>query len=65
MRALLWAVMMLIWLAGLLYGVWWVWPHFARMRLTTDLVASIIWLGAGTAAWLVAFNLGRQRYWRR
>lgn len=38
MRALLWAVMMLIWLAGLLYGVWWVWPHFARLRLTTDLV---------------------------
>jgi hypothetical protein len=36
--AILWALMMLVWLAGLLYGLWWVWPHFERMTLSADLV---------------------------
>jgi hypothetical protein len=31
MGAILWALMMLAWLAGLLHGLWWVWPHFERM----------------------------------
>jgi hypothetical protein len=38
MGAILWALMMLVWLAGLLYGLWWVWPHFERMTLSADLV---------------------------
>jgi hypothetical protein len=65
MIAALWALMMLIWLAGLGFGVWWVWPHFERMALTWDLVAAIMWLVMGTLAWIVAFDMGRRRYWRR
>jgi hypothetical protein len=34
------------------------------MALTADLVLSLIWLVIGTAAWLVALNLGYQRFWR-
>ena len=65
MKAFLWVLMMLVWLAGLLFGLWWVWPHFERLSFTSDLLVSIIWLTSGAVAWLVAFNLGRQRYWRR
>jgi hypothetical protein len=63
--AVVWHVMMLVWLGALLFGVWWVWPHFERMSLTADLVVAIFWLLTGTVAWLVAFQLGRARYWRR
>ena len=65
MRALLWVLMMLVWLAGLVFAVWWVWPRFEQPRLDAELVMIVIWLATGIVAWLVAFNLGRQRYWRR
>ena len=65
MGAILWALMMLVWLAGLLYGLWWVWPHFERMTLSADLVMASVWLIVGSAAWIVALNLGLQRYRRR
>ena len=63
--ASLWILMMTVWLGGLLFGLWWVWPHFERLALTPDLVAAFFWLVTGTVAWIVALNLGRQRYWRR
>ncbi|MDP8923099.1 MAG: hypothetical protein M3O34_09530, partial [Chloroflexota bacterium] len=65
MKALLWGLMMLVWLGGLLFGLWWVWPRFAQPRLDGELVMIVIWLITGAVAWLVALNLGRQRYWRR
>jgi hypothetical protein len=61
----IWVSLMAIWLAALVYGAWWVWPHLERMKLTADLVISLAWLVIGAAAWLVALNLGIQRYWRR
>jgi hypothetical protein len=63
--AILWVSMMLIWLAGLLYGLWWMWPHFERMTLTTDLLMAAMWLIIGAIAWIFALNLGLQRYWPR
>jgi hypothetical protein len=63
--AILWGLMMLVWLAGLLFGLWWAWPHFERMTLTADLVMASVWLIVGGAAWIVALNLGLRRYWRR
>ena len=65
MKAFLWVLMMLVWLGGLLFGLWWVWPRFEQLRLDAELVMIVIWLTSGTVAWLVALNLGRQRYWRR
>ncbi len=65
MMAVVWSLMMVVWLGFLLFGAWWVWPHFERMAFTAELVTSIFWLTTGAAAWLVAFNLGRMRYWRR
>ena len=65
MKAFLWVLMMLAWLGGLLFGLWWVWPRFEQPRLDAELVMIVIWLTTGTVAWLVALNLGRQRYWRR
>lgn len=62
--AILWAVLMLVWLAGLVSGLGWVWPHVARLTLTADLVIGLVWLIIGAAAWLVALNFGIQRYWR-
>jgi hypothetical protein len=58
----LWVSMMLIWLAGLLYGLWWIWPLVERMTLSADLVMASVWLIIGVAAWLVALNLGLRRY---
>lgn len=63
--AALWVAMMATWLAALAFGLWWVWPHIARMAMTTELLVSLVWLIIGAAAWLVALNLGLQRYWRR
>jgi hypothetical protein len=57
--------MMLVWLAALFYGLWWMWPHFERMTLTADLVVAAVWLTTGATAWVVALNFGLQRYWRR
>ncbi len=65
MKAILWVLMMLIWLAGLIFGVWWVWPRFEALTLNAELVMILIWLVTGTVGWVVALNLGRQRYWRR
>jgi hypothetical protein len=60
--AILWVSMMLVWLAGLLYGLWWIWPLVERMTLSADLVMASVWLIIGAAAWLVALNLGLRRY---
>ena len=65
MMQLLWVLMMLLWLGGLLFGLWWVWPHFERGGITGEAVVSVLWLTTGTLAWLLALNMGRQRYWRR
>jgi len=43
--------MMLVWLGGLLLGLRGVWPLLQQPALTPDLV--------------IAFNFGRQRFWRR
>ena len=34
-------------------------------RLTADLIIGVVWLVIGSAAWIMALNLGVQRYWRR
>lgn len=65
MRALLWAGLMLVWMGGLISGFWWVWPHIQGLTLTADLVVGLMWLVIGGAAWIVALNIGLQRYWRR
>jgi hypothetical protein len=62
-RAIVWHVLMLIWLGALMSGLWWIWPNFAEPAMTTDLVAGVLWLAIGALAWIVAFNCGRQRYW--
>jgi hypothetical protein len=56
---------MVLWLAALLSGVWWLWPTLSALAITGDLVAGLLWLAIGTLAWIVAFNYGRQRYWRQ
>lgn len=60
--AALWGAMMVVWLAALLFGLWWAWPHFARLSLTGDLVAAVFWLLTGGAAWVIALRLGLARY---
>ena len=64
-RAIVWHVMMLVWLGALISGLWWIWPSFTQPAITPDLVAGLLWLAIGTLAWIVAFNYGRQRYWRQ
>lgn len=64
-RSVLWHVLMLIWLAALLSGVWWLWPTLVNFGPAKDLVAGLLWLVIGACAWLIAFNFGRARYWRR
>lgn len=64
-RAILWHVLMLIWLGGLISGVWWIWPNFSKPAVSTDLIAGVLWLAIGAVAWVIAFNYGRQRYWRQ
>lgn len=63
--ATLWVLMMLAWLGGLLLGLREVWPLLQRPAVTPDLVIPLAWLVIGTAAWVLAFNFGRQRFWRR
>jgi len=58
-------LLMLIWLGALLVGLWQAWPLFRDPTLGPELGAAGMWLVIGFAAWMVAFNLGRQRYWRR
>jgi hypothetical protein len=64
MKAAVWAIMMIVWLAGLVSGLLWIWPLVQRMELTGDLVIGLMWLIIGTAAWIVALNFGIQRFWR-
>jgi hypothetical protein len=64
-RSALWAGLMLVWLAFLIRGVWWIWPAIEGRELTQDLVAGLLWLILGTLAWVLAFNYGRRRYWPR
>lgn len=63
--ATLWVLMMLAWLGGLLLGLREVWPLLQRPAVTPDLVIPLAWLVIGAAAWVLAFNFGRQRFWRR
>jgi hypothetical protein len=63
--AILWVSMMLVWLGGLVLGLIWVWPVIQQMTVTADLVFALSWLVVGSTAWLVALNLGYQRFWRR
>jgi hypothetical protein len=65
MKAVLWLLLMLIWLGALLLGLWQSWPLFRTPAPDPELVAALMWLVIGFAAWLVALNAGRQRYWRR
>jgi hypothetical protein len=58
-----WHLIMLIWLAGWLLGVVWVWPVIARLELDVDLISAVFWLGTGAVAWVVAFTMGYRRYW--
>lgn len=62
-RSALWAGLMLVWLAFLIRGVWWLRPAIERMEATQDLGAGLLWLILGTLAWVLALNYGRQRYW--
>jgi hypothetical protein len=57
--------MMLLWMGGLILGVWGVWPLLQRPALTPELVIPLAWLVIGAAAWIVALNFGLQRFWRR
>ena len=56
---------MLAWLGGLLLGAWQAWPLLREPRRggPASLVAAATWLVLGFAAWLLALNFGRQRYW--
>jgi hypothetical protein len=56
---------MLIWLGALLLGLWQSWPLFRVPVPVPELVAAGMWLVIGFVAWVVALNIGRQRYWRR
>ena len=64
-RSIVWHGLMLVWLAFLIRGVWWIWPNIEKMEFTQDLLAGLLWLCMGTLAWLLAFNYGRQRYWQQ
>jgi hypothetical protein len=56
---------MFVWMCALVSGAWWVWPHIQRAQLTTELVVSLMWLIIGAAAWVMALNIGWERYRRR
>lgn len=65
MLAYVWVTMMLVWLGAMLYGLWWVWPHFEKMELTAELGAALFWLATGATAWIVALRMGLARFWPR
>jgi hypothetical protein len=65
LRAILWHVLMLLWLAALAFGVWWMWPTFVKLNVNADFVSGALWLAIGALAWIVALNHGRARYWQR
>jgi hypothetical protein len=59
-----WLLLMLVWLGGLLLGLWQAWPVFRDPTPSADRVAAAMWLIMGGAAWLLALNFGRHRYRR-
>ncbi len=63
MKAVLWLLMMAVWLAALLFGVWWLWPSLQRATPGAELVAAGMWVIIGFAAWMLALSLGWQRFW--
>jgi hypothetical protein len=63
LRVLVWQGLMLVWLAFLIRGVWWMWPTFQKMEFSQDLIAGSLWLTMGAALWLLAFAYGRGHYW--
>jgi hypothetical protein len=65
MAAALWLVLMAVWLGALLLGAWQAWPVVEEAESVPEVAAAAMWLVIGAAAWLLALNFGRQRYWRR
>jgi hypothetical protein len=64
--AALWHVLMLVWLGLLLLGAWQALPLLGDAAAAPqDLVVAAMWLIIGFAAWALALNFGRQRYWAR
>lgn len=65
MAAAAWALMMIAWALGLALGAWQAAPLFTGPAPAADRVVAVMWLVIGGAAWLLALNLGRQRFLRR
>jgi hypothetical protein len=65
MARALWILMMVVWLGALGYGVFWVWSLLARAAPPSELLMTCAWLILGIVAWIVALNMGWQRYWGR
>jgi hypothetical protein len=60
-----WILLMAVWLGALAYGLFWLWSLVASAAPTSELLMVGAWLILGVLAWIVALNMGRQRYWRR
>ncbi len=60
MMAVIWHLMMLVWLVAWLFGLWWIWPRIERLEVSGELAVALLWLLIGALAWIVAFNMGRQ-----
>jgi hypothetical protein len=60
-----WILLMAVWLAALGYGLFWAWSLLAIAAPTSELLMVCAWLILGIVAWIVALNMGRQRYWGR
>jgi hypothetical protein len=56
---------MAVWLGALGYGLFWLWSLLANAAPTSELLMTGAWLILGIVAWIVALNMGRQRYWGR
>jgi hypothetical protein len=63
-RVVLWHMLMLVWLALLIRGGWWMWPAFEKLEFSQDAITGLLWLAMGSLLWLLAFLYGRERYWR-
>ena len=61
----LWILLMMVWLGALGYGLFWVWSLLASAAPTSELLMTGAWLILGIVAWIMALNMGRQRYWGR
>jgi hypothetical protein len=64
MARALWILMMVVWLGALGYGLFWVASLYASAAPKSELLMTCGWLILGVIAWIVALNMGRQRYWR-